>query len=82
MFLPSLNIAGALLLASALPASITLSILLDRRTSPESVRTNGLGIRLLSAAYWLAAMSTMVGVVLLAFALIVPLMIAAFAGGD
>lgn len=45
------------------------------------MRRNGLVIRLLSASYWLAAVPVMVGIVILAFALVLPLMFAALTGG-
>ena len=80
MFLPTLDIGGTSFLAGALLTSITLLIVLDRWTSAESVRTNGVGIRARSAVYWLVAVPTMVGIVLFALTLILPLMFAAFTG--
>ena len=75
MFLPTLTLGGAFILAGALLASITLLMLLDRWTSPESVRTNGRGIRLPSTVYWLAAVPTMVGIIFFVFALLLPLIL-------
>ncbi len=81
MFLPALSFGGALFLAGALLASITILFLLDGWASAQQMRRNGLVIRLLSASYWLAAVPVMVGIVILAFALVLPLMFAALTGG-